>query len=81
MTITTYELECWISDDRNHSVNINSGVLSDMCCEIIRDRVKIETAENLAEAARVAKNQARNNKVIAAINGLTDALVAWEAAQ
>ena len=52
MTITTDEIGRWISDDRNHGVNINSGVLSDMCCEIIRARAKIEAAEKLADALR-----------------------------
>ncbi len=50
--ITTEEIGRWISDDRNHGVNVNSGVLSDMCCEIIRNRAKLESAEKLAEAAR-----------------------------
>jgi len=50
MTVTTEEIGRWISDDRKHGVNVNSGVLSDMCCEIIRNRAKLEAAEKMAEA-------------------------------
>ena len=51
MSISTEELGRWISDDRNHGVNINSGVLNNICAELITARAKIEAAEKLAEAA------------------------------
>ena len=49
--------------------------------EVIELRRKVEAAEKLAEATRVANSRARNNKVMAAIHGLTDALAAWDAAR
>ena len=49
--ISTDEIGRWISDDRNHGIHINSGVLSDMCCEIIRLRAQVAAAEKLRAAA------------------------------
>lgn len=81
MTAHTDEICRWISDDRNHGVNINSVVLSDMCCEIIRARAKIEAAEKLAEAAwehDEAFNILEDSYQIAARDKLEAALSVWE---
>lgn len=48
--ITTAELSKWISSDRQHGVNINSGVLNDIVSEVIALRAAMEAA--LPDAAR-----------------------------
>ena len=76
MAITTEELRKWISEDRRHGVNINSGVLNDISAELITARAKLEAAtETLAFIATDGVHP-ENRK-----NAARDLLCKWEASQ
>ena len=54
--MTEREVRGWISEDRDHGVRINSGVLNDLASEVLRLRGRLAIADELAIAAASLKS-------------------------
>lgn len=89
--MTDHEVRGWISADRAHGVNINSGILNDLATELLAARAKLEAAEKLAEALDAWGNLYRGwsrAQLARRVDAPTEkrfydgeaALAAWEAA-
>lgn len=73
------ELRQWKSDMAGHIAHADAyfNAHQASAAELTRLRAQAAAADKLAEAAKVAKNQARNNRVIASINTLDAALAVY----